>query len=152
MVTLTTANWGNFVHTFPQIERHFIGFNRVFDLLQKDFEPVNNNFPPFNIKKIDDYKFEVQLALAGFKEKHLDVTVEDGTLTITGNQLQEDVDGEPDNFIHKGIAERKFRRSWSLADTVVVKGAKLKDGVLTVSLENEIPDAKKPRSIEIKTK
>jgi len=154
MVThkLTTANWDNFVHTFPQIERQFIGFNRVFDLLQKDFEPVNNNFPPFNIQKIDDYKFEVQLALAGFKEEDLDVSVEDGTLTITGDQLQGAVDGEPDNFIHKGIAERKFRRSWSLADTVVVKGAKLKDGVLTVSLENEIPDAKKPKSIEIKTK
>ena len=152
MVKLTTANWDNFVQTFPQIERQFIGFNRVFDLLQKDFEPATNNFPPFNIQKLDDYKFEVQLALAGFKEEDLDVSVEDGTLTITGDQLQGAVDGEPDNFIHKGIAERKFRRSWSLADTVVVKGAKLKDGVLTVSLENEIPDAKKPKSIEIKTK
>ena len=152
MVKLTTANWDNFVHTFPQKERQFIGFNRVFDLLQKDFEPATNNFPPFNIQKIDDYKFEVQLALAGFKEEDLDVSVEDGTLTITGDQLQGAVDGAPDNFIHKGIAERKFRRSWSLADTVVVKGAKLKDAVLTVSLENEIPEAKKPKSIEIKTK
>jgi len=152
MVKLTTANWDNFVHTFPQIERQFIGFNRVFDLLQKEFEPVTNNFPPFNIQKIDDEKFEIQLALAGFKEENLDVIVEDGTLTIKGDQLQGCINGKPDNFIHKGIAERKFTRSWSLADTVVVKGAKLKDGVLTVSLVNEIPEAKKPKSIEIKTK
>jgi molecular chaperone IbpA len=152
MVKLTTANWDNFLHTFPQIERQFIGFNRVFDLLQKEFEPVTNNFPPFNIQKIDDEKFEIQLALAGFKEENLDVIVEDGTLTIKGDQLQGCINGKPDNFIHKGIAERKFTRSWSLADTVVVKGAKLEDGVLTVSLVNEIPEAKKPKSIEIKTK
>lgn len=152
MVKLTTANWDNFVHTFPQIERQFIGFDRVFDFLTRDFEPIGPNFPPFNIQKLDDYNFEIQIALAGFKESDLSVEAKDNTLTITGDQLQGAVDGEPENFIHKGIAERKFTRTWSLADTVVVKGAKLKDGVLRVSLENKIPEEKKARQIEIKTK
>ena len=104
MVKLTTANWDNFVHTFPQIERQFIGFNRVFDLLQKEFEPVTNNFPPFNIQKIDDEKFEIQLALAGFKEENLDVIVEDGTLTIKGDQLQGCINGKPDKVIAALVA------------------------------------------------
>jgi molecular chaperone IbpA len=102
----------------------------------------------FNIKKLDDSKFELQLALAGFEEKYLDVTIEDGTLTITGNQEKSETE---DEFVHKGIAARKFTRSWSLADTVVVKDATFKNGILTVSLENEIHEAKKPKSIQIKT-
>jgi len=145
---LTTTNWNNFTNTLPHIEKQFIGFTRIFDLLQRDFEPVNNNFPPFNIKKVSEHKFELQLALAGFNEKHLDVTLEDGVLTIKGDQEEKE---EEDTFVHKGIAERKFRRSWSLADTVVVKGATFKNGILTVSLQNEIPEAKKPRSIQINT-
>ena len=148
MVRLNTTNWDNFVSTFPQIERQFIGFDRAFDFLNRDFAPSVDNFPPFNIRKVDDFKFELQLALAGFKESDLNVTVEDNTLTIEGDQES----SEEDDFVHKGIAERKFRRTWSLADTVVVNGAKLKDGVLTVALENIIPEEKKPREIEIKTK
>lgn len=148
MVQLTRTNLNNFTTSFPQIERQFIGFNRVFDLLQREWEPVNSNFPVFNIKKLDDSKFELQLALAGFEEKYLDVTIEDGTLTITGNQEKSETE---DEFVYKGIAARKFTRSWSLADTVVVKDATFKNGILTVSLENEIPEAKKPKSIQIKT-
>lgn len=148
---VTTTNWKLFTTSFPQIERQFIGFNRVFDLLQRDFEPVNSNFPMFNIKKLDDSKFELQLALAGFEEKYLNVTIEDGALTITGNQEKLEKEETEAEFVHKGIAARKFTRSWSLADTVVVKDATFKNGILTVSLENEIPEAKKPKSIRIKT-
>lgn len=146
------GQWNNFVQTFPQIERQFIGFNRVFDLLQKDFEPLQDGFPPFNIEKLDNDKYEIQLALAGFKEEDLDVVVEDGVLTIKGNQQKDSEIEEASSYIHKGIAARKFTKSWSLADTVVVTGANLKEGVLRVNLVNEIPDAKKPKSIEIKTK
>ena len=89
------------------------------------------------------------MALAGFSDSDLDIDVTDGTLTVEGNQ--ESGDGESE-FIHQGIAQRKFRKSWSLADTVVVKGAKLTDGILKIALENQIPEEKKPQTIKISTK
>ena len=92
--------------------------------------------------------YEIQIALAGFQEEDLNIEVKEGKLTVEGNQ-------EPDEkieFVHQGIDQRKFRRTWSLADTVVVKGAKLVDGILKISLENQIPEEKKPQTIKIKTK
>ena len=142
------AHWDNLVSAFPQIRRQFVGFDRVFDLLNHNFETNVQNFPPFNIEKLDEENYEIQIALAGFQEEDLNIEVKEGKLTVEGNQ-------EPDEkieFVHQGIAQRKFRRTWSLADTVVVKGAKLVDGILKISLENQIPEEKKPQTIKIKTK
>ena len=147
MNTLSTqAHWDNLVSAFPQIRRQFVGFDRVVDLLNQNFEVSVQNFPPFNIEKLDDENYEIQMALAGYKESDLDITVVDGTLTVEGGQES----GESEsNFIHQGIAQRKFRKVWSLADTVIVKDAKMTDGILKVILERQLPEELKPRIIDI---
>lgn len=148
MVRLNTTNWNDFVSAFPQIESRLIGFDRVFDAVTRLHAVEggqSNSFPPYNIKKLDAENYEIQIALAGFSKSELDIVVEDGNLVVKGEQ-----DKSEDEFLHKGIAERNFTRTWALADDVKVTGSKLKDGVLTISLVHEIPDEKKPTSIEIK--
>ena len=148
MVRLSTTNWNNFVSAFPQVESRLIGFDRVFDAVNRLHSiegGQSNSFPPYNIKKLDDENYEITLALAGFKKSELSVVVEDGNLVVKGEQEKSE-----DEFLHKGIAERNFTRTWALADDVKVTGSKLKDGVLTIALVHEIPEEKKPTSIEIK--
>tara|TARA_B100000902_G_scaffold344390_1_gene349742 strand:- start:34 stop:483 length:450 start_codon:yes stop_codon:yes gene_type:complete len=149
MNTLSTqAHWDNLVSAFPHIRRQFVGFDRVIDLLNQNFEPNVNAYPPFNIEKLDEENYEIQMALAGFTDSDLAIEVKEGTLTVEGNQ-----ESNPEvDFIHQGIAQRKFKKSWSLADTVVVKGARLTDGILRIALENIIPEEKKAQTIRIKTK
>ena len=148
MVRLNTTNWNDFVSAFPQIESRLIGFDRVFDAVTRLHTVEggqSSSFPPYNIKKLDSENYEIQIALAGFSKSELDITVEDGNLVVKGEQEKSE-----DDFLHKGIAERNFTRTWALADEVKVTGSKLKDGVLTISLLHEIPEEKKPTSIEIK--
>ena len=148
MVRLNTTNWNDFVSAFPQIESRLIGFDRVFDAVTKLHTVEggqSNSFPPYNIKKLDAENYEIQIALAGFSKSELNISVEDGNLVVKGEQEKSE-----DEFLHKGIAERNFTRTWALADDVKVTGSKLKDGVLTISLVHEIPEEKKPTSIEIK--
>ena len=139
MVRLSTTNWNDFVSAFPQVESRLIGFDRVFDAVTRLHTVEggqSNAFPPYNIKKIDEENYEIQIAIAGFKKSELDVT---------GEQEKSE-----DEFLHKGIAERNFTRTWGLADEVKVTGSEFKDGVLTISLVHEIPEEKKPQSIKIK--
>ena len=145
MVRLSTTNWNDFVSAFPQIESRLIGFDRVFDAVQR-VNTSEANFPPYNIKKLDDENYEITLALAGFKKSELSVVVEDGNLIVKGEQAET----SKSEFLHKGIAERNFTRTWALADEVKVSGSKLEDGVLTISLVHEIPEEKKPIDIKIK--
>jgi len=148
MVRLNTTNWNDFVSAFPQVESRLIGFDRVFDAVQRLHSVEggqSNSFPPYNIKKIDAENYEIQIALAGFSKSELDIVVEDGNLVVKGEQ-----DKSEDEFLHKGIAERNFTRTWALADEVKVSGSKLEDGVLTISLVHEIPEEKKPVDIKIK--
>ena len=148
MVRLNTTNWNDFVSAFPQIESRLIGFDRVFDAVNRLHTVEggqSNSFPPYNIKKLDAENYEIQIALAGFNKSELDIVVEDGNLVVKGEQKKSE-----DDFLHKGIAERNFTRTWALADEVKVTGSKLKDGVLSISLVHEIPEEKKPTSIEIK--
>ena len=148
MVRLSTTNWNNFVSAFPQVESRLIGFDRVFDAVNRLHSiegGQSNSFPPYNIKKLDDENYEFTLALAGFKKSELSVVVEDGNLVVKGEQEKSE-----DEFLHKGIAERNFTRTWALADDVKVTGSKLKDGVLTIAVVHEIPEEKKPTSIESK--
>ena len=148
MVRLSTTNWNNFVSAFPQVESRLIGFDRVFDAVNRLHSiegGQSNSFPPYNIKKLDDENYEITLALAGFKKSELIVVVEDGNLVVKGEQEKSE-----DEFLHKGIAERNFTRTWALADEVKVSGSKLEDGVLTISLVHEIPEEKKPVDIKIK--
>ena len=148
MVRLNTTNWNDFVSAFPQVESRLIGFDRVFDAVTRLHTVEggqSNSFPPYNIKRIDDENYEIQIAIAGFKKSELNVVVEDGNLIVKGEQEKSE-----DEFLHKGIAERNFTRTWALADEVKVSGSKLEDGVLTISLVHEIPEEKKPQSIKIK--
>ena len=126
-----------------------VGFDRVFDRLNDDVIHQNHmtptGFPPYNIRKDGDYNYTIEMALAGLSKNDLEVEVADGTLTVRSKDKQED-GGE---LVHRGISYRKFTRSWTLADDVVVNDAKMKDGMLLIHLEHVVPEEKKPRLIKI---
>ncbi len=110
---------------------------------------LGSNYPPYNIVKTGDNKFDIEVALAGFNKKDINVTSENGMLTIESKQedKSKDKDGE---VLHKGISKRYFKKSFTIADDVEIKGAELKDGMLRVSMEKIVPEAKKLKTIEIK--
>ena len=130
--------------------RATVGFDRMMNLLDSaarvDSAP---SYPPYNIEKLGETEYRITMAVAGFGEDDLDVTVKENSLTITGKQ--EKAEGETQRFLHRGIATRAFERSFELADTIQVVGARIENGLLHVDLVREIPEAKKPRSIEIAT-
>lgn len=127
-----------------------LGFENLFDevekLLNSDFKTTTTTFPPHNILKLDDNHYVVELAVAGFSKDDIEVSVNDGELVIKGNKEDKAESGE---YLHRGIGLRSFTKTLRIADTVEVKGAEYKDGILRVGLENIIPDHKKPRKIEI---
>ena len=136
---------------FNQLRPLSVGFDDVFDHFESmfDYDMVNvSNYPPYNIVKTGDNKYDVELALAGFNKKDINVSVENGMLTIESKEdKSKDKDGE---VIHKGISKRYFKKSFTISDDVEVKGAELKDGMLRVSMEKIVPEAKKLRTIDIK--
>jgi len=125
----------------------FIGFDNLLNTVNKALaKPVNQtNYPPYNIIKTEENWYELQLAIAGFNDDDLNIEIRDSVLSIKGNKSEEDTN----DYIHKGISARSFYRTFTLADTIVVRAADLKDGILTIELENVIPEEKKPRKIEI---
>jgi molecular chaperone IbpA len=127
-----------------------VGFERMFrdidDLLNNQVE--TSTFPPHNIIKLDDYRYTVELAIAGFNEQEISITLKEGILEIKGSKNPEDQEIQ---YLHKGIGTRAFIKTIRLADTVEVRGATFKNGILTVGLENVVPESKKPRKIEIGT-
>ena len=134
---------------FNQLRPLSVGFDDMFDHFESMFDVPTRTYPPYNIVKTGDNKFDIELALAGFNKKDINVTSENNMLTIESiNETdKKDVNGE---VIHKGISKRYFKRSFTIADDVEVKGAELKDGLLKVSMEKIIPDAKKLKTISIK--
>ena len=128
-----------------------VGFDRQFDRLwdYATHQAESSGFPPYNIQKTEDYKFVIEMALAGFDKKDISVEVADGVLTI--KSIKDKDTGATDEFtLYKGISKRNFTRKFTLADDIVVNGAELKDGMLTISLERIVPEAKKPQLIAIK--
>ena len=121
-----------------------IGFDNVFNSLDRVRSIPQTNYPPYNVVKVDDEHFTVELAVAGFGKKDVSVTKEKNLLIIEGKV--EDAEKE---FVHKGLASRAFKRSWTLADNVEIDSAELKDGILAVSLVKVIPEEDKPVSIKI---
>lgn len=121
----------------------FIGFDNLFNKVSKP--TIQTNYPPYNIIKTKENWYELQLAIAGFKSSDLDIEFKDSVLAIKGNQSNTDTS----EYIHKGISNRSFERSFTLVNTIVVRAADLADGILTVQLENIIPDEKKPHKIMI---
>ena len=137
---------------FNQLRPLSVGFDDVFNHFESmfDYDMVNvSNYPPYNIVKTGDNKFDIEVALAGFNKKDINVTSENGMLTIESKQedKSKDKDGE---VLHKGISKRYFKKSFTIADDVEVKGAELKDGLLKVSMEKIIPESKKLKTISIK--
>lgn len=136
--------------TFGPLSQSMLGFDRFFDEVERmtaDVKQVSTSFPHHNIIKIGDDRYVVELAVAGFSKNEIDITVENGTLTIKGEK--QDQAAEDVTYIHRGIATRSFTKQLKIADTVEVHGAEFKDGILRVGLVNVIPDHKKPKKIEI---
>lgn len=127
--------------------RNSVGFDRLASLLDNALrtDSVTSGYPPYNIEMLGENRYAVTLAVAGFDERELEITVEKGVLTVRGKKAKE----EERHYLHQGIANRAFERKFNLADYVEVTGADLKNGLLTISLVKEIPEAMKPRTIAI---
>ena len=144
----------NNLSIFNNLRPLTVGFDNVFDQLEymmedRFFEKSGNNFPPYNIVKTGENTYDVELALAGFNKKDIEVEYKENLLTVKSKK-QEETKDEDGNIIHRGISKRMFSKSFTIANDVEVKGAELKDGLLKVSMERIIPEHKKAKTFEIK--
>ena len=132
---------------FSPLYRSVVGFDRLAGLLETaTAETASNGYPPYNIERTDENGYRVDIAVAGFRPEELEIEVKENLLTVTGRKAAND---EPRRFLHRGLAERNFDRRFQLADYVVVTDANLADGLLSISLKRELPEALKPRRIDI---
>ena len=135
-----------------QLTPYAVGFDRVFDQLNT-YAPNNatsTGFPPYNIRKGGDYTYAIEMALAGFSKNDIEIEVAEGLLTVRSVKEDDETNEEYDSKIYRGISYRKFNRKFTLADDIVVNDASLENGMLEITLERIVPDAKKPRKITIK--
>ena len=139
---VTTYTWDLFKDPF------FIGFDRALNTWS-NAQTISSatNYPPYNVIKIDEDNFVVELAVAGFAKTDIDLSTADGKLIVKGELSTEDNDSK---FIHRGIAARKFTREWALGEYMEVKAAELKDGMLKIDIVRILPEEKKPKTIKIK--
>ena len=140
---------------FNSLRPFSIGFDDMFDqfesMLGNGGMTMQSNYPPYNIRKTGKDNYSIEVALAGFNKKDVEVEFEDNILTVRTKQLNKSEDQNIDNeIIHKGISQRQFARSFTIADDVKVNDAELKDGLLTIACERVLPDHKKKRLIDIK--
>jgi len=131
-----------------------VGFDSIFDEFDRMLESVdrghiNANYPPYNIKKIDENNYFIEVALAGFSKEDIDVELKDNTLTIRNKVKEKVIDDEINGVIHKGISTRQFERAFTIAEDIKIKDAELKNGLLSINLERIIPEEKKPRLIKV---
>ncbi len=133
---------------FTPYRRSTVGFDRLFDLLETQVRQGSNsdNYPPFNIEKRSDDDYRITLALAGFRAEDIDITAQQNLLVVAGRKREDEVEGE---MLHVGIANRGFERRFELADFVRVQSADLADGLLTIDLVREVPEAMKPKKIAV---
>ncbi len=133
----STYDFGNF-------RRSSVGFDRLFDMLENS-SFGGENYPPFDLIKLDDNRYRIEVAVAGFSRDEIEITSQQNQLLIRGQKS----DDNGNDYVHRGIANRSFERRFALADHIQVNGADLKDGMLSIELVREIPEAMKPRKIEI---
>jgi molecular chaperone IbpA len=134
---------------FSPFRRSTVGFDRLFDMLENSsVGQTQENYPPFDLIKKGENDYCIQLAVAGFKRDEIDITAQQNVLIVSGRKSDES-DQKGDDFIYRGIANRSFERRFALADHIQVRGADLKDGLLSIELVREIPEAMKPRKIDI---
>ena len=138
----------NLLDNFNQLTPYAVGFDRVFDTLNRyvDNNATSTGFPPYNIRKEGDYNYVIEMALAGFGKKDIEVEVAEGTLSV--RSVKEN--SEDDSTVYRGISYRKFDRKFTLADDIIVNGAKLENGMLSLELERVVPEEKKPRLVTVK--
>ena len=133
---------------FSPLYRSVVGFDRLASLLETASVDAAAGYPPYNIERTDENAYRVEIAVAGFRPEELNIEVKENLLTVQGRKAAND---DQRRFLHRGLAERNFERRFQLADYVVVTEAKLADGLLSISLKRELPEALKPRQIEITT-
>ena len=130
----------------PFLSSWTIGFDRHFQLLEELRNATKPTYPPYNIIKVDDDEnYLIEIAAAGFTKEDIEITLKDNQLVVKGTK-----GGDSADYLHKGIASRNFEQNFALADDVKVTGASMTDGILVITLEREIPEHKKPRTINIK--
>lgn len=132
----------------PSLHRHAVGFDRMFEELNRTFATAKDNYPPHNIVQLDETHFVIEVAVAGFAETEVDVELKDNVLIVKGEKVKAE-DLPKLEYLHKGISARNFTRSFPLAENVEVRGATVKNGILAVALELVVPEEKKPKKIEI---
>ena len=134
---------------FAPYRRSTVGFDRLFDMLENSSAgQAQENYPPFDLIKEGENEYRIELAVAGFKPDEIDITSQQNQLIVSGRKSEED-DEQGSSYIYRGIATRSFERRFALADHIQVRGADLKDGLLAIELVREIPEAMKPRKINI---
>ena len=143
---------------FNQLRPLTVGFDDTFRHFESMFDHQLDHisttaFPHYNIVKMDKNKYDIQIALAGYNKKDIDISLEEGVLSVESKKVDDKKTEKVDSggeILHKGIAKRYFSKAFTIADDVEVKGAELKDGLLKVSLERIVPEHKKPQTIEVK--
>ena len=136
----------------PSIHKFGIGFDSILDeLMRVNAQQTNTNYPPYNIVKHSEDAFAIELAVAGFREGDINITLEKNVLTIKGQQTEslDELEKEVE-YVHRGISARNFDRVFTLADYVEVIGAKAENGILTIELERQVPEEQKPKTVAIK--
>ena len=134
---------------FAPFRRSTVGFDRLFDMLENNsFGQTQENYPPFDLIKLGDNEYRIELAVAGFKPDEIDITAQQNVLIVTGRKTDE-AEQKGSDYIYRGIANRSFERRFALADHIQVRGADMKDGMLAIELRREIPESMKPKKISI---
>src|SRR3954469_19205139 len=134
---------------FAPFRRSTVGFDRLFDMLENsNAGQGKENYPPFDLIKLGDNDYRIELAVAGFKPEELDITAQQNVLIVTGRKKDESEE-KASNYVYRGIATRSFERRFALADHIQVRGADMRDGLLSIELKREIPEAMKPKKINI---
>ena len=134
---------------FSPFRRSTVGFDRLFDMLENSsLGQPSENYPPFDLIKLGDNDYRIELAVAGFKADEVDITAHQNVLLVSGRKKDE-TDEKGSNYVYRGIATRSFERRFALADHIQVKGADMRDGLLSIELVREIPEAMKPKKINI---
>ena len=134
---------------FAPFRRSTVGFDRLFDMLENNtVGQTQENYPPFDLIKVGENEYRIELAVAGFKPDELDITAQQNVLIVSGRKNEESEEKSSD-YIYRGIATRSFERRFALADHIQVKTADMKDGLLAIDLVREIPESMKPKKINI---
>ena len=135
-----------YIDPFDRVKTYSIGFDRMFNSLLD--APASTGYPPYNIVKVSEEKYCIELAIAGFSKADIEIESKDNILTVESTSRPEGDDDK--EFLHKGISNRSFKKAFNLAEYVIVQGASFKDGILSIELERIVPEAMKPKTIKIK--